>query len=82
MEKTYLLTEVECNIPLYIINIQTNPKVQMRLNALGILKNEELVKESGLSFKGPVLIKIKNTRLILGHNIAKQIIVSKAIKNV
>lgn len=49
--------------------------VHRKLDALGIRVGSEVTKISSISHKGPVIIQLGNSQIVLGHGIAKKIIV-------
>ena len=48
-----------------------------RLEAMGIRAGVVITKVSGQFLRGPVTIKVNNTQLAIGYNMARKIIVKK-----
>lgn len=46
-----------------------------RLNGLGIMKKKEVIKISNSFMKGPVTVKIGQSKIAIGHGMAEKIFV-------
>jgi len=62
-----------------INNINGGRKLKNRLSSIGVIKGRKL--EMLNSTYGPIIIKINELRLALGHGIAKKIIIGYGTKD-
>ena len=70
-----LLTDAPINIPLKIMEIESDTEVTRKLNLIGIHKNDDLMKLNNTRF-GPVLLcntTNKEAKIALGRSVAKKI---------
>lgn len=56
-----------------VMNIAGGFGLCRRLEALGIRLGVEVTKVSGVGFRGPVVVRVGNTTVALGHHMARRI---------
>ena len=59
------------------IDVQGGWGIMRRLEAMGIRAGVIITKVSDQFLRGPVTIKVNNTQLAIGYNMARKIIVKK-----
>ena len=69
------LTEVEINRKVTVVEIHGGHRMRRRLETLGIRTGCEIQKVSSHILRGPVIVRIGNTRAAIGYGMAKKIIV-------
>ena len=71
------LTQVESDTKGRVVKILGGQRMLRKLETLGIRIGCEIEKVSSHMMKGPVIVKIGNTRAAIGHGMAKRIIVEQ-----
>lgn len=69
------LIEMELGETGRIVKLRGGKNFLKRLETLGVMTGVELTKISEQFAGGPVIIQIKNSRIAIGHNMAKRILV-------
>jgi len=74
IEVDFKLTKVEKGKTVKIMKLQGGENFKEKLLSMGIIPGQSvLVMNSGR--RGPVILKVNDTRVVLGHNMAERIIV-------
>ncbi len=60
-----------------VVDLLGGRSFKKKLDALGIRIGKEITKISDMVMKGPVTIKIDNTKVAIGRGMAKKIVVDK-----
>lgn len=60
-----------------ILKIESGCDAKNRLNHLGLTPGTEIQLVSAAPFKGPILIKFRDTQICIGRGLAKKILVEK-----
>ena len=60
-----------------IVYINAGMGASRRLTSLGLTPGTIIVKLSSAPFRGPVQLKVRNTRLVIGWGLATKIIVAE-----
>lgn len=69
------LTLLQKNHNGIIVSINAGMRANRRLTSLGLLPGTEISKISSAPFQGPVQLKVRNTRLVIGRGLAEKIMV-------
>ena len=69
------LTKLAKNIDVTIVEITGGHHFQEKIENLGLRVGVKIKKLSAQVLKGPVTIKIGNTKLAIGHKMARRILV-------
>ena len=73
-EKNYVsLNKLKNNQEGFIYEINSGRKLQNRLSSMGVINNKKVLMENNTF--GPVVIKIGDTSIALGRNLADKIII-------
>jgi len=56
-----------------ILNIAGGFGLRRRLEALGVRLGVRITKISGAAFRGPVVVRVGNTTVALGHHMARKV---------
>ncbi len=75
------LTQVESNTKGIVAKILGGRRMMKKLETLGIRIGCELEKVSSHMMRGPVVVRVGNTRAAIGYGMAKKIIIEQE-KNV
>ena len=73
MKKT--LVELRAGHKAEVIEVQGGEHLQVRLSSMGLVIGKTIKKISSHFLQGPQTIEISKTRLAIGHNMAKKIII-------
>ena len=69
------LTDLESGKQARVIAFNGGPNMIKRLENLGLLRGKTIKKVSNNPFKGPVVVKIDQVELAIGHRMASRITV-------
>jgi len=69
------LTELESGKHARVVAFNGGPNMIKRLENLGLLRGKTITKVSNNPFKGPVVVKIDQVELAIGHRMASRITV-------
>lgn len=69
------LTQLEQNQCGKVVEILGGSGICRKLDALGIRVGSEITKISSITSKGPVIIQLGSSQIVLGYGMAKKIIV-------
>ncbi len=70
-----LLAIVEAGKRVYVINVDAGDGLRGRLAAMGLVPGVQ-IEVIRNSFRGPVIVGVKGSRIVLGHGMARKIIVT------
>jgi ferrous iron transport protein A len=73
--ETKNLTEISRGKTAVVVEISGGHEFKERVDSMGLRVGSRIVKLSAQAMKGPVTIKIGNTKLAIGHGMAKKILV-------
>ncbi len=72
------LTKIKKNVDVIIVEIKGGHHFQDKVEAMGLRVGVKIKKLSAQVLKGPVTIKIGNSKLALGHKMAQKILVENS----
>lgn len=72
--KTNLL-DLKTDQEAMVIQLKGGPTLQNKLNSLGIREGKKVKKLGKNFFRGPITVEVGQTRVAIGHSMAKKIVV-------
>ena len=73
--KTKDLTQIPSNLDVQVVEINGGHRFKDKIEALGVRNGVKVRKLSAQVLNGPITIKIGNTKIAIGHGMAKKILV-------
>ncbi len=69
------LTQITSGETVRVVEINGGHRFREKVDAIGLRVGSRIIKLSAQILRGPVTIKIGNTKLAIGHSMAKKILV-------
>ena len=69
------LTECDKGEEVIVLNVDAGPRQKRRLANLGILPGAKIKKKKDAPFRGPLVVIVKGTSLVIGRGLASKITV-------
>ena len=69
------LTQIKKGESVNVVEINGGQKFRDKIDAMGLRVGSRIIKISAQVLSGPITIKIGNTKLAIGHGMAKKILV-------
>jgi len=69
------LTQIKKGESVNVVEINGGQKFRDKVDAMGLRVGSRIIKISAQVLSGPITIKIGNTKLAIGHGMAKKILV-------
>jgi len=69
------LTQIKKGESVNVVEINGGQKFRDKVDAVGLRVGSRIIKISAQVLSGPITIKIGNTKLAIGHGMAKKILV-------
>ena len=74
-EKAVPVTKLKNGQKGIVLYIDGGQGAAARLHAMGVKEGKEITKVSGMSWRGPVTLRVGHTQLSVGHGMASKIMV-------